>query len=167
MAGPEPFGPESPRRSMPMSSTTVFLVIFMPVTLRMSQYAIRPASAISSRQVPATIRNAAQSQIPAASRPYANAKQSSTTSRQPTNRPTTANPAAIPIRFASIFTSLLARLISYRTSCDTSLTAPETSSPSDCCPSAPSGLPLRTMASLPDSSLRQRTLAQVVQGYRP
>ena len=102
--------------------------------------------------------------MPAATSPYAKAKQSRTTIRQTTNRPTTASPAAIPIRRASIFNSLLARLISYRTSDDMSFAASATSSPSDCCPSAPSGLPLRTIAFLPESSLRQRTLSQVVQG---
>jgi hypothetical protein len=52
-----------------MSSITVFRVIFMPVTLRIRPKAINPATPISSRHVPATIRKAAHSQMCRATSP--------------------------------------------------------------------------------------------------
>jgi hypothetical protein len=95
--------------------------------------------------------------------PYASAKQRRMRRRHNTKRATTAEAAVIKIRRRSILISLLARLISYRTSDEMSFAASATSSPSDCCPSVPPGLPLRTIASLPDPH-RQRVLPQVVQG---
>ena len=59
------------RRSMPRSSITVCRVILMPVTLLILPYAISAAMPMSTTHVPATMRNAAHSQIPAATSPYA------------------------------------------------------------------------------------------------
>ena len=107
-----------------------------------------PPAAASTTQVPAAMRNAAQGQMPRAIRPKAKAMLSSTSTRQLTNAAKAASAPARPTRRISALNSVLARSISYLISCDASLAAKATRSPSDWSASTGSGVSLRTIVSL-------------------
>jgi hypothetical protein len=72
-AGPAPSGPDSPRRSMLRSSSTVFRVIRIPVTRRTTRKATPQAARSSTASVSATHKNAPHKPpgAPAAFSPYA------------------------------------------------------------------------------------------------
>src|SRR5215469_1900978 len=123
--------PDLSRRSSDIPSARLRLVLLSPPSLRTMRSAIRAAMPMIRRQEPATIRNAAHSQMPSATRPNASAKQSSIRTRQAANRATPSSPAPMPIRLASALSSSLARSSSYLTSCEMSLAATETRSPMD------------------------------------
>jgi hypothetical protein len=146
----------------------------MPVTFLMKNRAMITAMIASTMKVrPANPKAPARPPgAPAQCRKYAYAKHSSMTPGKTMTTPSPTSPPAVATRVPSIFSSRLARAISYLMSEEMSLAASATRSPSDGWSLALSGFPLRTMACSPLSAgVSQKgpgvpSSLQVNQGYR-